>query len=696
MKIIAVALLGLITSPVLSLCQTTEKAAGEAYVVTRMANKFHVDPRPLNAAFSADVFARMLGKTDPGKVFFTQNDISRLSAYRTRVDDEIRRRKTGYLDLFIPLYQRRLQQADSLVNAIGKKPIDFYKVDKLTAAEDTLYPTTLANVQLKMYKKIKADVLDDLADNIPGNFKSYTPVRRMKYTDSILVVLQKRIISSFKRKISNILENPYGLTRYVGNLYCETIASCYDPHTEFFPPTEKENFESELGKQPFQFGFRIKADKSGGVLIDNLQPGSPAYKSGKLNKGDRFISLQWPGHKAVDISDITVHEFGVLLDESNHHPVLFTLKKADGPVVQVSLQKELAAGSDDDNRVKSFILKGASTIGYIYLPAFYEDWVASDDGLNGCANDVGREILKLKKENIQGLILDVRYNGGGSVQEATELAGIFIDAGPVAQVKSRDPKVITLKDVDRGTIYDGPLVIMVNGYSASASELLAGTLQDYNRAVIVGSPTYGKATMQVVLPMDTMVTAANFTQRSTENYLKLTISKLYRINGTSAQFKGVQPDIVLPDILDAFITKEADEHNALRPSVIAANKYYTPYAPLGKQLFAESVRKIIDTSKYFNAVKNFIALAKQKKSARDVSLNLNDALAAMNVVSDEEGVISPGVVSKKFIVQNNSFETARLQADANLNELNEEFSRQVAADAYISIAYEVLSKLKTR
>ncbi len=196
----------------------------------------------------------------------------------------------------------------------------------------------------------------------------------------------------------------------------------------------------------------MKADKNGGVLIDNLQPGSPAFKSGKLNKGDKFISLQWEGRPAVDVSDITIHELGELMDETNHQKVLFTVKKADGSIVQVSLEKELAAG-DDDDRVKSFILKGDNTIGYIYLPAFYEDWAANNDGLNGCANDVGREILKLKKENINGLILDIRYNGGGSVQEATELAGIFIGAGPMAQEKSNDAKVHSIKNTPKGALY---------------------------------------------------------------------------------------------------------------------------------------------------------------------------------------------------------------------------------------------------
>jgi carboxyl-terminal processing protease len=543
---------------------------------------------------------------------------------------------------------------------------------------------------------MKAWALDELMDDIPANFKTFASPKQKKHIDSALIILQRKAKSSLKRRVDNILQNPYGIVKYVGNMYCETIASCYDPHTEFFPPDEKENFESELGKQPFQFGFKIKADKNGGVLIDNLQPGSPAFKCGKLNKGDKFMSMQWEGGQSIDVSDMTTHEFGELVDEVNHKKTLFTVKKADGSNVQVTLEKELVKG-DDEDRVKSFILKGNNNIGYIYLPAFYEDWESSNEGLNGCANDVGREILKLKKENINGLILDVRYNGGGSVSEATELAGIFIDAGPVAQEKSRDTKVSTIKDMDRGTIYDGPLVILVNGYSASASELLAGTLQDYNRAVIIGAPTYGKATMQVVLPMDTTVTPENFSQKETENYLKVTTSKLYRVTGATAQFKGVQPDIVLPDVLDAYITKEADEPYAIKPTTIAANKYFIPYTPLPIKTLIQGVQTEVDTNKYFNTIKPIIANAKQKKAASDVSLNINDALKeADQAGKNDDSTNLSGEESKKFTVQSNQYEKDMIQADSDQKALSDEFKHQIAADAFVKIAYDVLAKLKSQ
>ena len=663
-------------------------------MITRMVNKFHVEPKPVDKKFSSAVFSAMLANADPEKIYFMRTDIDRLGAYRTTLDQEILLSKTGYLDLFTFIYSLRLKTTDSLMAVIAQKRFDFTMPGKFTAEEDTTFAASIFALQQKLVKVMKAEVLGSLVDGRPVDFKILPAAKQKVWIDSAELSLRQKAASSMRRKIVDILQNPRGMIQYVGNIYCESIASCFDPHTGFFPPEEKENFEGLLGKQRFEFGFKIKGDKNGGVFIDNLEPGSPAFRSGRLNKGDKFISVQWEGKDAIDVSDISVDDFGRLISESNHAAALFTIKKADGSLVKISLQKEQQNHSDDD-RVKSFILKGVNKIGYIYLPVFYEDWDTGNQGLNGCANDVGREVMKLKKENIDGLILDLRYNGGGSAEEATELAGIFIDAGPVQQEKSRDAKVYTLKDINRGTIYDGPLVILVNGYSASASEIVAGALQDYNRAVIVGGDTYGKATAQIVFPMDTTVTPETLATKQTDDYLKITISKLFRVNGRTAQFTGVHPDIVLPDLLGAYAGKEADDPFALRPTTIEPNKYYTPYAPLSLKALMQSVQPEIDTNRYFNAVKNFVARAKTQKGSKDIPLNLNDAIAADEAADANDPALNSPAPTKKFTVQNNQYEISRMQADSYLKELNDEFSRQILTDPYISIAYDVLGKIKT-
>jgi len=687
----------LVFSPLLSLCQTNDKVANDAFVIIRMVNKFHVDPRTVDDSFSKDVFKGMLAKTDPEKLFFTQGDMSKLGIYTTTIDDEIKQRKTGYLNLFTKLYTIRLKEADSIITIINNTPLDLNTPERLTVDENNTNPESVKGMQVKLRKQLKSAIIEGLIADMPANFKSFSSIKQKGYIDSAATVLQRKISAYFKRRINNILQNPDGVDKYLANLYFETIASCFDPHTEFFPPEKKEDFESALGKQPFMFGFTMKEDETGGILIDNLQPGSPAYKGGKLNKGDKFLTFQWEGSPPVDVTDISIEEFSALVDESNHKRALFTMKKLNGAITHIWLQKEQVTDNDGD-RVKSFVLNGpAAKIGYIYLPAFYQDWETANDGLNGCANDVGREIIKLKQENITGLILDIRYNGGGSAEEATELAGIFIDAGPVEQFKEKDGKIFTFKDVDRGTIFDGPLVILVNGQSASASELLAGTLQDYNRAVIIGAPTYGKATAQIVFPMDTTVTYDDMMQRQTEDYIKITTSKLYRVNGTSAQFTGVQPDFVLPDVLDAYTTKEADDPLALKPSIIAANKYYQPYPALPLNALVAAIQPEIDTNKYFNEVKALIAYSKQQKVEKDVSLNLKDVITSTDLrkrVNFDADITEPK--STKFTVQNNQYELTRMATDGILKELNEEFSKKIIADSYISIAYDVLTKLKTQ
>ena len=562
----------------------------------------------------------------------------------------------------------------------------------LQLTEDSSYPSDITSMHNKLYKKMKMDVLGDLLE-LNDNISSKNTTRQKQILDSAQTVFQKKTQSVYKRNISRIMQSPGGVEQFVANEYCKALAVCYDPHTEFFPLTEKENFESELGNQQFRFGFAIKEDDNGGVIINGLEPGSPAFKCGLLNKGDKFQTLQWEGQNVIDVSDASAHELGEILSQSNHDKITMTVKKADGTIRTVTLMKE-QSNADDDNKVKSFLLKGNKTIGYISLPAFYNNWEDENTGDNGCANDVAKEIIKLKKENISGLILDLRYNGGGSIQEAVELTGIFIDAGPVEQIKTRsEEKIITLKDVNRGTIYDGPLLVLVNGYSASASEMVAGTLQDYNRALIVGSSTYGKATGQIVLPLDTTVDLAKYNgQQQAANYLKITTDKLYRINGTTAQFTGVKPDIILPDFLEADPQREADEPFALQPSVVDANKYYTPYPALSVNTLQALAKHDADTIKYFKQLEEYIHQYKIINTPADVSLNWKDAL------TDEknDSLITDFAVTNYtniYSIENNAYDTERLKTDASSQDINESLINYLSRDPYIKISYDLLSAM---
>jgi carboxyl-terminal processing protease len=672
--------------------QRINKAADDAFIITRMAEKFHVQPRPVNKEFSANWFDELIKQLDEDKTFFTKDDINKLQVYRLQLDNEVLNKKTGFLQLLVTIYQQRLQQADTMIDNICKQPFYFNTNEKITVAEDTLYPANISAQRIKFSKHIRATALSALLE-ANEDLDSLNVAQKKKAIDTMEIFIRKRIHNSYKRAINRMLQSPGGLEQAVCTEYCQALTVCYDPHSDFFPPTEKENFESHLGNAPLQFGFKLNEDDDGDVVIDNLKPGSPAFKSGQLNKGDKIQTIQWEGKEPIDVSGASPAELNQMLGANNHEKLTLTIKKADGTISHVSLVKEKAETGDDDNKVKSFLLKGKKIIGFISLPAFYTDWDTNNKGVNGCADDVAKEIVKLKKENIDGLIIDLRYNGGGSMEEAVDLSGIFIDAGPVAQIKSREAKAYTLKDANRGTIYDGPLILMVNGYSASASEMVAGTLQDYNRALIVGSPTYGKATAQVVLPMDTTIKLdEDLRNKQADSYIKLTIEKLYRINGSSAQAKGVVPDIQLPDLLEANPNREVNNPLAFGTSSIEPNKYYKPYAALPVAALQAYAKTQADSSSYFKSLKFYITEYKKHQQPKDISLNWNEALAERK--KDKDALLDPPEFNKTnnlFSVTNHAFEEQRLKTDSDLRELDETWKERLLKDPYIQIAFGLLS-----
>lgn len=684
--------------------QSLDNAVQNAFLVSRMVEKFHIQPRPLDDDLSARIYAGLLTELDGQHIFFLQDDITRLAAWRLKLDDEIRDRKTTFLSLLTGIYKQRLQQADTMLEALGGKPFNFSVRETLTAAEDSLPPSGLTGMHTKLYKLVKLSVLKQMGSRIAaaeeksaageksgvtraGERSGVTRAgeRPAKKTlDSLEVVLRKKAVGTFRRGIQRLLQNPIGIDGVVGTAFCQELASAYDPHTDYFPPEIKEAFEAELGNKPVAFGFVLKEDDAGAVVIGRLIPGSPAFKSGGLNEGDKIVAVQWPDREVIDVSGAGLSEMSRILSAPlGSGNVVLTVKKTDGTRRQVSLYKARLDTEDEEEKVQGFILRGSRTIGYISLPAFYEDWEDSK-GVNGCANDVAREIIRLKKENIEGLILDLRYNGGGSVQEAVELAGLFIDAGPVGQIKTRDEKVYTLKDVNRGTIYDGPLVILVNGYSASASEMVAGTLQDYNRALIAGSPTYGKATAQIVLPMDTTISLENYDQHTKASaYIKLTTSRLYRVNGTSAQLSGVKPDILLPDPPSAIPQREADERNALTSTDIPANKYYHPLSPLPLAAARAVAQRITDSSAYFRSALS----GNSGKKKGDISLTLDDFVKAPE---DEDDDLPSDAGAPPFTVSNPASQRQRLLTDHDLDLINKAYLAGLQRDPYIKASFTVL------
>jgi len=577
---------------------------------------------------------------------------------------------------------------DSIIDLIAKTPFNFTIKENLTVAEDSSYAIGLAGLRVKIQKKLKLLVLDGIVESMET--EATKPAEQKAVIDKLEPSLRKIACSSFKRSLKRFIQNKSDLNESLGVAYCQALASCYDPHTAFFPKQVKDAFESSLGKKTMEYGLDFNEDEEGNVLIDDLKPGSSAFQSGQLNEGDKIQSVQIGSQTPKNVSELDVTQVYQIITSASDNKITLTVKKPDGTTRQVVLRKEIQEADEDENKVKSFILKGKKSIGYISLPAFYSDW-EDNRGINGCANDVAKEIVKLKKDAIDGLILDVRYNGGGSMQEAIELAGIFIDAGPVGQYRSRDGKVTTLKDANRGTIYDGPLLLLVNGYSASASEMVAATLQDYNRALIVGSPTFGKASAQVILPLDTTIDLNTYDgTKVADSYIKLTISTLYRLNGTSAQINGVKPHIILPDIAHVSQQGEANERFALHTIDIAANKYYKPLASLQLNTLESFAKSEIEAPGFFSEVNRYLNQVKISQQTKDQSLLLADAILYRKNQPDPE-ILEPKLgKDKNFTITNHQFEIQRMKANKALQEMNEERKNSLLTDQYIQIAFDLL------
>ncbi|MFY7900139.1 MAG: carboxy terminal-processing peptidase [Chitinophagaceae bacterium] len=673
-----------------------QKNAENAFLITKMADKFHVQPKPVDDAFSQHIFHSIFSELDHDKIIFTQANIQSLQVFQTRLDDEIKLRKTDFLTKLLTLYKQQIILVDTTLTLLAKKPFNLYLSEKITVTEDTTYAINDVLLQQKIAKYCKQGVLNYVASYWLDSAK---PLVQKKFVDSIEPIARKKIITSVKRSFSSLLQQANAIEKELMNVYCNVVAQAYDPHSSFFTADAKTNFENQLGKKPLRFGFSLDEDDDGSVAIRELKPGSPAYKSGLLNAGDKVIAVQWEGKESITVADKGAEFISNLLEGNTNNKLTLSVRKADGTIQSVILQKqEIDNGEEDDSKVKSFVLKGAKSIGYISLPAFYEDWASNEIGINGAANDIGKEILKLKKENIQGLIIDVRYNGGGSMQEAIELAGIFIDAGPVGQVKSREPKPYTLKDANRGTLYDGPLVVMVNGYSASASEMLAGTLQDYHRAVIVGSPTFGKATAQIILPLDTTVSLdKEYRSIKAEAYVKITISSLYRVTGKTAQGKGVQPDIILPDLLSVNGEREADQQFSLIVNDIEPNKYYKPYTPISMNVIKATAQAEVTNSSVFSAIQEKITQLKIKKVEKDISLFLTDFIAEYKKVelADEEDEIEveKNKLTSNFSIISPSFYDKQISSTTKRNLMNEQWINFLSKDPYIKTSFEVLVKM---
>ncbi|MCS7027179.1 MAG: carboxy terminal-processing peptidase [Bacteroidia bacterium] len=538
------------------------------YIIQR----YHIQPRKFNDSLSKDIFHKFLTYVTHNEAFFTKKEYEQLAQYQTYLDNELHGEEVKFLPMFLPLFKNKVEQTIQRIEKISQNPFQFTKNQTFEPETDQIryYLEDEIAIQQFWESKLKYAALLKIAQKVGKQNLSLDKIIQQYESTARQQIKQTEI-----RKLNNLLKHPIGYDRYMLARYLLSIVLCQDPHSYYLTQSEMENLMQEVADKKASFGLKLAENAQGEVYIEQLVPGGSAWKTNELHKGDILVEIQLAGKERIEVLPYSLQEINELLETENT-TLFLTVQKANKTLKTVSLSKSIIK-RDEENLVKSFIIEGERRVGYIALPGFYTNYEVEQS--KGCANDVAKEILKMKQENIEGLILDLRFNGGGSLIEGVELAGIFIDEGALTIITQKDSKPTILKDMNRGTVYDGKLLVMVNRASASASEMLAAVLQDYNRALIVGTNTFGKATGQRPFPV---VAPDKEFKKINLHFAYLSHVKLYRITGKTTQLVGVQPDIEIPDNLSPQNYSEASYDFALPADSIDKKVIFKPLPALPK------------------------------------------------------------------------------------------------------------------
>ncbi|MCP4130954.1 MAG: hypothetical protein GY754_08230 [bacterium] len=653
------------------------------YNVIRILNKYHYQELTLDKGVQDEIKRNFIERLDPGKLFFLKRDVKQLVSTRINL-----RSKNSNIQSFynkaVSLYRRRLKETNRIIAALKNSKPGYNKEEHMVYYYeiDMGYAKNYAERKSRWEKHLKYNILSNYF------FKAYYHEGVKNYKKDFYeneAAIRSRVVKREKRFIRELVSPPGGFQSSVASALIGSIVARFDPHTSYFSAGDKKRFESMLSKKAYSYGIFFTKNIMGEIRIDRLVPGGSAWKSAALNKGDVVLEIQYPGeNKVFDTSEYSLRQIDTIVNDSKSNMIIIMVKKANGVISRVRLIKEKL--TVEENRINSFILNGSEKIGYIYLPAFYVEW---ESNVPGCANDVAKEILKLKREKIDGLILDLRSNSGGSVMEAVSLAGIFIDEGPLCIQSSRGGKPRLLKDMNRGTVYDGPLLVLVNSRSASASEFFVAAMKDYNRAIIVGNTTYGKASSQVLLPI-----VSNFRKFNSAyaDFIKITTNMYHNLLGETHQGDGITPHIMLPGLF-GHVNSERANKNALKGKKVDKKVRYDKGKAISLGSIARNSRNRISESKKFREIKSLNKkITKILSRDEKISLNIDDFMKEMKERIDifrSMGGNLKGSTSA-YTVENSSYDAEIIRIDTFRKILNEQLIKQIGEDIYIDESYHIM------
>jgi carboxyl-terminal processing protease len=655
------------------LAQPGSTCCKEATDLLTLIQKNHVRGALPDSTLSKKIFREVFNTLDPEKKFFSQLDIQQLNIYETVLISQLKSDNGVFLADLNRAYQRQLASYKTWLEQTLKTSVDLSTPDKLSIFHfRDARPTDNRALLDHRTRLIKYELLEGMLKR-----------QQADSTNKPLLSFEKEVREAFLKnelqELGKLLNPKEGFDNTIMTSLLKGIANAFDPHTQYFSQADAGEFKASLSDNAPDFGFEIGENARGEIVVERVVPGGPAWNTNEVHQGDILEAIIDEDGVRKDFVFQDAEEVTEILRAADFTQAELIFRKSDGQTKQVKLIKENL--EQIDHIVKGFVLKGKHTLGYINLPGFYTQW--ENETAKGCAEDVARELVKLKKENIEGLILDLRFNGGGSFHEALGLASIFIDVGPLILYQEKQEPVVTVKDLNKGTIYDGPLIIMVNGFSASASELLAATLQDYNRALIVGSTTFGKGTGQQILPFPDKPGAS---LENSKAILKVTADRLYRITGKSYQYKGVEPDLRLVDITASIPERESLYENSLPPDSVIKKTYYTPLpaAPLKQLNDSSKIRQ--QESEQFNLVNTLTA-----ELLKPIPLKA-DAYEKHQSLLEEYYEVYEHLRSaqKPFTANPLAFDASVLKMDSYKKELLEKFARQLEESIYLTETFQIM------
>jgi len=659
--------------------------------VFQVTEKYHYLDLKIDDSYSEKAFKQYIKALDYNKRILLLPDVQQLKKYEKKIDDEINNAET--LDLFeesLALIQKREQEIQPYYKEILAKPINFSVKESVeNDADKRDFPKTEAERKELWRKLLKLQVLSRFYNLKEAQLSD--SVKTKKTDEELEKEAREKVLKSYDEWSKNI-EQVDRVERF--STYVNALLSVYDPHTSYFAPRAKQDFDISMTGRLEGIGATLSI-KDGYVKVNEIIPGSASSLQGELEAGDLILEVAQADGKPVDVVDMRLDKVVSMIRGPKGTEVRLTVKKIDGTTRNIKIVRDVVI--IEETYAKSAILQRTgddNRYGYIDIPQFYADF--SGAGGRNCSDDLLIEVLRLSKENTKGTIIDLRNNGGGSLQDCIKMVGLFIEAGPVVIVDDKSGESQAYNDPDPRIRDTKPLIVLVNGFSASASEIFAAAIQDYHRGVIMGTAsTFGKGSVQRFFELDEFMPGnSEYNSYRSLGSVKLTMSKFFRINGGATQLKGVVPDIILPDVYSSMKSGEKEEDFAMHWTKIRPAVYQDFKPEPNYKMLETSVKQRTDTTAFFKQLNAHLVLMEKEEKNTVQSLLFADYEHESKALEASSDALS--AVSKRTNGVKASFlhdEEEGIKTDKSKKARLENFHKSLLQDAYIYQALITLSQM---